>query len=232
MGDKMKYCIYCHTNKINGKRYVGMTSQKPENRWNNGRGYINNKHFYRAIEKYGWHNFTHEILYTNLSKEEAEKLEIKIIAEYDSANYEKGYNIDLGGNGSHKFSELTKKRISEALKGHGCSEETRRKISLANTGRPSPLKGKKMSPENVKKNSECHKGLTPWNKGRAWSPEERAKMNGKAVKCVETGIVYRTAHEASEKLGIDFSSICKCRRGEVKRAGGYHWIDAEELPNG
>lgn len=228
----MKYCVYCHTNKINNKKYIGITSQKPENRWKNGEGYKNNEYFYRAIKKYGWHNFTHEILYVNLPKEEAEKLEIEIIAEYDSANNQKGYNINLGGNGSHKFSDITKKRISEALKGHVCSEETKRKISFANTGKSSPMKGKKMSPENVKKNSECHKGLTPWNKGRTWNPEEKAKCNGKAVKCVETGVVYRTAHEASRELGIDFSSICKCRIGKAKKAGGYHWADAEELSNG
>lgn len=64
-----KYCVYCHTNKINGKKYIGITSQKPQHRWKNGQGYRNNEYFFRAIEKYGWHNFTHEILYTDLSKE-------------------------------------------------------------------------------------------------------------------------------------------------------------------
>ena len=60
------YTVYCHTNKINGKRYVGITKQKPETRWNNGKGY-STQYFKRAIDKYGWEEFTHEILFTNLN---------------------------------------------------------------------------------------------------------------------------------------------------------------------
>ena len=52
------------------------------------------------------------------------------------------------------------------------------------------------------------------------------------VKCVELNRIYRTAHEASKELGIDFSSICKCRRGEAKTAGGYHWEEWELPTNG
>lgn len=205
-----------------------MTSQIPERRWRNGKGYIGNKHFYRAIEKYGWHNFSHEILYTNLGKEEAENLEVKLIAEYDSANPNKGYNIDLGGNGSHKFSEATKKKLSEALKGHPCTDETKLKISLSQKGKKSPLKGRKMSLEFCIKNSESHKGQKAWNKGRKWSAEEKAKCNGKAVYCVELNKTYLTAHEAGNDLKIDFSSICKCVKGKQKTAGGYHWKSVKQ----
>ena len=48
------YCVYIHTNKINEKRYVGITCQSTSRRWRNGDGYIQNEHFYRAIQKYGW----------------------------------------------------------------------------------------------------------------------------------------------------------------------------------
>ena len=229
-----KYCVYCHTNKINGKKYIGITCNNPQIRWRNGNGYVNNEHFFRAIQKYGWHNFSHEILYTDLSKAEAEAFEIKIIAEYDTVNPAKGYNIELGGNGVEKFTDEIKKKISDALKGHTCSEETKVKISNAQKGKQSPMKGKHFSHEVVKKNSQSHKGQEPWNKGRTWTDEEKAKFNGKAVVCIELNRIYRTAHEAGKDLGIDFSSICKCRKGLVKTAGGYHWISAEEwsLPNG
>ena len=53
----MSYKIYAHINKINGKIYIGQTCRKNVNqRWRNGRGYINNVAFYRAIQKYGWDN--------------------------------------------------------------------------------------------------------------------------------------------------------------------------------
>ena len=229
-----EYCVYCHTNKINGKRYIGITCNNPQTRWRNGYGYVNNKHFFRAIQKYGWHNFSHEILYTRLSKAEAEVLEVKIIAEYDTANPAYGYNIELGGNGTEKFTDDIKKKISDSLKGHYVSEETKKKISKSNSGKTSPKKGRKCTPEEIKKNSLSHLGQKPWNKGKVWSKEEKAKFGGKAVKCVELNKVFRSAHEAGEELGVSFSSICKCRKGEIKTAGGYHFIPIDDgsLPNG
>lgn len=229
-----KYSVYCHTNKINNKKYIGITSQKPQNRWQNGNGYKNNEHFFRAIQKYGWHNFLHEILYVDLSQEEAEKIEIKLIREWETVKNDKGYNIEFGGNVQKIIPRTTRDKISKALKGRKCSEQTKIKISKANKGKSNPNKGKKMSKELVEKNRLSHLGQKAWNKNRPWTDEEKAKCNGKAVVCVETKVVYKTAHEASRITGIDFSSICKCRRHEVKTAGGYHWVAAEEwsLPNG
>lgn len=222
------YCVYCHKNKINGKIYIGITCQKPENRWRNGNGYMNNKYFFRAIQKYKWHNFSHEILYANLEKAEAEQLEIDIIKEYDSTNPSKGYNIALGGNGTEKFTDDIKKKISNALKGHEISEETKQKISKSKIGKKSSKKGCKLTSEQIEKNRMSHLGQVPWNKGKIWSKSEKARFGGKAIKCVELNKVFRSAHEASEELNIDFSSICKCRRGTQKTAGRYHFIPMED----
>lgn len=64
------YTVYQHKNKINGKVYIGITKQAPEERWNNGKKYKSSPHFYAAIQKYGWDNFEHNILFQNLTKEE------------------------------------------------------------------------------------------------------------------------------------------------------------------
>ena len=71
------FCVYKHTSP-NGKSYIGITSMNPpEKRWKNGKGYSHNKYFTNAINKYGWDNFTHEIIENNLTEEEAKVLESK-----------------------------------------------------------------------------------------------------------------------------------------------------------
>lgn len=224
-----KYCVYCHTNKINGKKYIGITSQKPQHRWKNGQGYRNNEYFFRAIEKYGWHNFTHEILYTDLSKEDAECIEVKLIAEYKTTFNQNGYNIESGGNATKYVPKSTRKKISEALKGHSCTAETKRKISEAQKGKVSPKKGTKATPEQIERNRLAHIGQKAWNKGRPWTKEEKAKCGGKKVLCVETGKVYLTMHEASKQTGAAVSAICSCCKGKAKTAGGFRWKYAEEF---
>lgn len=98
MNQKDNYIIYKHTNKINGKCYIGQTCQKPEYRWGkNGNGY-RGQIFYKAIQKYGWDNFKHDILYQNLTKEEANIKEKECIKRYNSNNSKFGYNIEDGGN--------------------------------------------------------------------------------------------------------------------------------------
>lgn len=98
-----RYTVYRHT-APNGKVYIGITSMEPEKRWNNGYAY-----FMNAIRKYGWDNFKHEILFVGLSKEEAERKEIELIAQCRSDEKAHGYNVEHGGNSSGKMSEETKR---------------------------------------------------------------------------------------------------------------------------
>ena len=137
----MNYCVYMHISPSN-KKYVGITSQKPKKRWSNGYGYKKNQYFYRAIEKYGWDNFEHIIIARGLTKEEAEWLEVELIRVNDSANRNKGYNIDLGGNSIGKLSEETKQKMSlnnaKPNLGKHLPEETKRKMSESHKGKNNP----------------------------------------------------------------------------------------------
>ena len=107
----MGYIVYVHINKINGKRYYGITSRKPECRWGkNGNGYKSNEHFTNAINKYGWINFEHIIVARGLSEEEAKWLEIQLIKEWNTNDPNKGYNNSLGGEGTKGFNPRKKQR--------------------------------------------------------------------------------------------------------------------------
>ena len=122
------YYVYKHT-VPNGKVYIGITKRRPEKRWgSNGINY-RTQMFYRAIKKYGWDSISHEILFDNLTKEEAEQKEIELILEYQSNNKEFGYNIDNGGNCLDSFSEEHKRKISDSKKGKYRNDETKIKIN-------------------------------------------------------------------------------------------------------
>ena len=109
-----KYLVYKHTNLINGKNYIGITYhiENPNIRWEGGSGYIQNDIFFKDILFYGWNNFSHEILETNISEDEIIQKEIEYIKQYEG--YTKGYNRSPGG---QKLSEESCKKISEALTG-------------------------------------------------------------------------------------------------------------------
>lgn len=238
MRDK-KYLVYKHT-APNGKAYIGITSQRnPLRRWQHGVGYRTQEYFARAIAKYGWDAFTHEILFEGLSKEEAEAKEIQLISELKTNDRDYGYNIENGGNVPGSHSEETKRKISEAQMGS----------KNHNYGRPSPLRGRKASPEAVEANRRAHLGQPSFWKGkhlpaetieklrRPKSEEHKRKLSearSVPVLCVETGMVFPSGKAAGEYYGISRGSIAYAVKGKRKTAGGYHWeiFKREELTHG
>lgn len=204
------YKVYIHIFP-NKKVYIGITSQKPKRRWNNGQGYKNNQYMTNAIMKYGWDNVIHKILYTNLKKEEAEEIEIKLIKEYKADNKRYGYNIEYGGCHNGKTSEITRKRISEANKGKHNSpktefkkghitiitEEIKQKISEKNKGKHASVR------------TEFKKGHKP--------------LNVRKVLCIESDVVYDTIKKASEDTNVMACHISQVCNGKRKSAGKLHW---------
>ena len=180
------YSVYAHVFP-NEKIYIGLTSKEPEKRWKNGNGYRNQKLMWRAIQKYGWNNIEHIIIDSNLTRLDAENLEIQLIKEFNSNDNNKGYNISTGGesanghiltnetkhqlsivNTGKTLSNETKNKISNTLKGIRRSEDTKEKMRIAKIGENNPnynkrgvnnsFYGYKFSEKSKEKMSIAHKG--------------------------------------------------------------------------
>ena len=217
-----EYSVYQHINKINGKRYIGITKQVPSQRWGvNGINYRDKSpRFWAAICKYGWDNFEHIIISDGIEKNEACEMEIKLIKEYRTQERDFGYNI-LEGGSAPELPEEVRKRMSKSMMGnknglgHVCSEEKKKKISDAQ-------KGRKLTPEHRKALSLAKKG-----KSHASPSEETRKKISEShdknqVLCIENGVVYESIHDCARKLNLHATNVCKCCKGKIKSTGGYH----------
>lgn len=176
--DEQAWCVYMHVNKVNGKKYIGITGRTPEQRWKeNGEGYKRNPVFYGAIQKYGWDGFDHIIVEENLTFEEATKKEIELVDKYKTncfkyQNPKYGYNMTDGGDGNsgRPLSEVTKQKLRDAHIGKALSDETRRKISKAN-------KGRAISAETRQKISQMNSGENNYWYGKHMPEEVKKKLS-------------------------------------------------------
>lgn len=127
LNEERKYCVYIHISPSH-KAYIGITGRSPENRWQNGLGYLKTNNYgeykqpviAKAILKYGWEKFQHIVFADNLTKEEACKYERLLIALFKTQDKNYGYNIRSGGDdggAGRKVSELTRTRLSDSYKG-------------------------------------------------------------------------------------------------------------------
>lgn len=120
------YYVYVHSNKINGKRYVGITSN-PKRRWEGGSAYNTSPHFKNSINKYGWDGFTHYFLASGLTADEAKQMESEYIAKYNTTDRRYGYNETSGGELSIPTEEV-KRKIGASNRRHG---ETKTRLHRA-----------------------------------------------------------------------------------------------------
>nr|DAL08534.1 MAG TPA_asm: intron associated endonuclease [Caudoviricetes sp.] len=211
------YCVYKHTSP-SGKVYIGITCQKPEKRWANGKGYRHNEYFWRAIQKYGWKNFKHEILFSDLNEKEAKMKEMELIEQYKSNIPEFGYNFSSGGE-SHtgiKLSEEAKKKISEANKGR-LAGKNNPLYGVRRCGEDNPFYGKShtedtkekirnkrigthLTEETKQKISNATKGENNPRYGKTLEEETKIKIS-EALKGKETWMKGKThTDEAKRKI--------------------------------
>lgn len=225
------YVIYEHKFP-NGKKYVGITMQKPEKRWSRGKNYSGNLRLSRAIEKYGWDNIEHNILAIYATVEEAGAEEQKLIAEGNLQDPQYGYNISSGGEHG-KHSDETKQKLSKLRKGslnpmYGKTGEISPRY-----GCTSAMKGKHLSEYAKAKISEANSGPNNGMYGKHLNDDTKEKIrvslsgcnNKKSKKtlCVETGVIYNSTGEAARLTGCHQGHISSCCKGSLKTTGGYHW---------
>lgn len=196
------WCVYMHEHRETGKKYIGITSQKPTRRWRNGEVYVDNPRFYPDIQRSGWDAFHHEILFTDLTQEEAELLEVELIAKYQTQDPTKGYNIASGG-GVRLHTEETREKLRRTHKGQMPTE-------LNKERRMASVKGKPQTEEHRRKLS--------------------ISRGGRRIRCVETGAVYVSAYEVQRETGIDARSVRQVCKHEPQHitAGGFHWEYVDE----
>lgn len=209
-----QFCVYMHINKINNKFYIGMTGNKAEKRWgSNGSNYSRQVHFWNAIQKYGWDNFEHIVLLDQLTKEEACKIEILLIALFDTQNPNYGYNMSAGGDGGTfglSMSDATKNKISESLK-------SKRMWN----------KGIKIPPRKNETNTNY----------KMKSTTKRSENSSRAKKVIQYDLdgnfiqVWNSMTDASRVLNIRHTCISDCCRGKQKTSCGFIWryFDGKEF---
>jgi len=90
--------LYIHINKINDKKYVGISSYTdPSMRWGkDGSGYKNSLFYEQGILPYGWDCFEHKVLLPDIDLDTAQQLEARIIKTLNLTNSDCGYNDSEG----------------------------------------------------------------------------------------------------------------------------------------
>lgn len=199
------WLVYEHVSP-SGKVYVGITSQKVKVRWQNGSGYIHCKVFYRSILKYGWSNFQHNIIASNLGEQTAKNMEKDLIKFYKDKNI--SYNITNGGDATTGVpcSPIIKEKIGALWRGKEIPQDVKEKMSKSHLG----IKLSQDHKDNIRKSKI---GNTNGNKAVLQFDKENNLISK-----------YESAVEAAREIGSTPNSITRCCRGEVKTLHKFKFI--------
>lgn len=225
MKNEKKWCVYVHTHKHTGKKYIGVTSVEPKERWgSNGNGY-KGQLFGQAIKKYGWNNFYHIILYTGLSKTAASEKERQLIRDYKTYDRKYGYNISLGG--IDDFVRLNAKKVyqytldGKFVKEYESVSEAQRQVGA---GVSSCINGYARTAFNYQWFDKYMGASVPeiCNREEAiaisqYKPVYQYSMEGKFIR------EYTSIKEASEVTGIERTGIGNCMNKKHKSHKGFLW---------
>ena len=165
--------IYCITNLINGKQYIGKTTYSVTKRFqehcrDSKKERCNKRPLYDAMNKYGIENFIVEEL-CECDNEELSSYEIQYIEKYNT--YSKGYNATKGGDGSILFDynlilELYQKGLSMvevASKVECCVDTVSKVIHINNVPIHKIIRGFCKEPLKVKQFSSDNEFIRQWD---------------------------------------------------------------------
>ena len=220
---KTTFKVYMHINKINGRKYIGITCEDVNSRWRGGKAYKCNEHFRNAINKYGWdEGFEHLVLFDNLTQQEAMNREVELIVKYRNTP-EGVYNITDGGEHYIQTPESIAK-IKETKK-RNMTPEVRGRIKLAAqlrdfNGVKNPFYGRQHTEETKKHLSEVHWSKT--NPEGFYQCVKDGRMgannpNAKRIIRLDDGKLYSCIKECSEDNNITRDSITNHCKGRVNK---------------
>ena len=217
--------IYCYTNLINGKKYVGQTIN-PEKRYNqhkssafNEKDKDYNTPLHRAFRKYGYDNFNYEIILSTSSLDILNELEIYFIDKYKT-QVPNGYNILEGGNNSSRiFNEETKINMMKAHANLTEDEVIELRIAYKEKESPSVIYNNK-----YKDRMHFQSFLNIWTGKRYTSimPEvfvdrgRHTKLNEEKVKQIKMEIAEgKSYRKIAENFNISPSTIADIAHGRT-----------------
>ena len=210
--------IYKITNLINGKVYIGQTTQSLEKRWKDhcytiNKDYINSA-ISNALQKYGKDNFKIEKLISCDNIDHMNKCEIEEICRHDSIAPH-GYNLQNGGHDNHVMHPDTIEKIRKANIGKKLSTAAKNKISNAHKGRKQDSTWIKKRIESRKnfKHSELSKNTIAIKKGG-----KKFKVFTVQNEYVGEWIII---NQCARDLGIRAPHINSCLKGRLRQHEGY-----------
>lgn len=203
--------IYCITNKMNNKKYVGQTVNSLEVRYAE---HCRDKArtVGKAIKKYGRENFSVEQLDVATNIAELNEKEIYWIAHIGTLA-PNGYNLCYGGGNTKGY-----KHRMESRERMGATKKRTKVVQ----GKNNPFYGKRHTDETRKKMSE------KWQSGeRVMTEEHKDKMrkaqHTRGVRNKTTGEEFTSVKLAAEKYNLKDTHISRVCKGKRKRTGGYEW---------
>ena len=217
--------IYLTTNLVNGKRYVGQHLSDCFDTTYKGSGtYIK-----RAIDKYGWNNFSCEVICWCSTQTQLNEAEDNYIRLLDTMS-PNGYNLK-GGGANGKYSKEAKKNCSESAKKHWENEDNRLKMSETMKKyfeSEEGIKDRKKHSEFVKSyfaNEDNRKKMYETQK-KYWSIEENHKKHSECMKRVSENPEWLKKNSESHKKYWESEEGIKTKKRIAETMKKY-WGDEE-----